>query len=229
MAIVSEPPVPTVPSHKVNGNRALQGVTEPERAVAPAPPATPEWGNAAPLALSALAVTTFILSMVNANAVNAGVAPVVYSVALMFGGGVQLIAAIILLRTGNTLTGVIFGGFAGFYLSLFALAQWFLKDVPAAQAGHALGLFLYAFGIFAFVLLAGSLRTNAVLVLTLALAVILVFFLAAGHYGANTTLIHWGGYLGIAAAACLFYTALSDLCEIAYGRVVFPVWSLAKR
>jgi succinate-acetate transporter protein len=167
--------------------------------------------------------------MVNANAVNAGVAPVVYSVALMFGGGVQLIAAIILLRTGNTLTGVIFGGFAGFYLSLFALAQWFLKDVPAAQAGHALGLFLYAFGIFAFVLLAGSLRTNAVLVLTLALAVILVFFLAAGHYGANTTLIHWGGYLGIAAAACLFYTALSDLCEIAYGRVVFPVWSLAKR
>ncbi len=71
--------------------------------------------------------------------------------------------------------------------------------------------------------------TNTVLGLTLALAVILVFFLGAGHYGANATLIHWGGYLGIAAAACLFYTALADLCEIAYGRVVFPVWSLAKR
>lgn len=67
--------------------------------------------------------------MVNANAVNASVAPVV-----VFGGGSQLIAAIMLLRTGNTLTGVIFGGFAGLYRSLFALAQWFLKDVPAAQA-----------------------------------------------------------------------------------------------
>src|SRR5450755_1952321 len=78
MATVSEPPVPAVLSHNVNGDRTLQGVTNPERTGAPALPATTEWGNAAPLALSALAVTTFSRSMVSANAVKARVGPVVY-------------------------------------------------------------------------------------------------------------------------------------------------------
>ena len=35
--------------------------------------ATLDWGNSAPLALLAFAVTTFMLSMVNANAISAGV------------------------------------------------------------------------------------------------------------------------------------------------------------
>ena len=44
------------------------------------------------------------------------------------------------------------------------------------------------------------------------------FCLGAGNYGAHTTLIHWGGYLGLAAAACAFYLALAELCEFSYGR-----------
>ena len=114
-------------------------------------------------------------------------------------------------------------------MSLFAIVQWFLKDVPAAQVGHALGLFLYAFGIFVVVMLAASLRTNAVVVLALAILIAVFFLLAAGNYGAHTTLIHWGGYTGLAAAACAFYLALAELCESAYGRAVFPIWSLTAR
>ena len=53
--------------------------------------------------------------------------------ALMFGGLTQVIAGIIQLRTGKTFSGVLFTGFGGFWLSLFAVAQWFLKAVPAAQ------------------------------------------------------------------------------------------------
>ena len=55
------------------------------------------------------------------------------------------------------------------------------------------------------------------------------FLLGAGTYGAHTTLIHWGGYTGLAAAACAFYLALAELCESSYGRAVLPVWPLAKR
>jgi succinate-acetate transporter protein len=177
----------------------------------------------------AFAVTTFMLSMVNANAISAGVQPVVFGVALMFGGLTQLIAGIIQLRTGNTFSGVLFSGFGAFWLSLFAIAQWFLKAVPPAQVGHALGLFLYAFGIFAFIMLATSFRTNAVVVVALVILNVTIFFLAAGNYGAHTTMIHWGGYFGLAAAACAFYVALAELCESSYGRAVIPVWSLAKR
>jgi succinate-acetate transporter protein len=190
---------------------------------------TLDWGNSAPLALLAFAVTTFMLSMVNANAISAGVQPVVFGVALMFGGLTQLIAGIIQLRTGNTFSGVLFSGFGAFWLSLFAIAQWFLKAVPPAQVGHALGLFLYAFGIFAFIMLATSFRTNVVVVVALVILNVTIFFLAAGNYGAHTTMIHWGGYFGLAAAACAFYVALAELCESSYGRAVIPVWSLAKR
>ena len=127
----------------------------------PLSPTTLNWGNSAPLALAAFAVTTFMLSMTNANLISPAVKPVVFAVALMFGGLTQVIAGIIQLRTGNTFSGVLFTGFGGFWLSLFAVAQWFLKAVPAAQTGHALGLFLYAFGIFAVVMWVASFRTNA--------------------------------------------------------------------
>src|SRR5450631_2199352 len=53
-----------------------------------------QWGNSAPLALLAFATTTFMLSMVNANWISAGVQPVVFGVALMFGGVTQLIAGL---------------------------------------------------------------------------------------------------------------------------------------
>ena len=223
MATISAPP----PQQEAKLDRAPLRAT-PELNGALARATTLDWGNSAPLALLAFAVTTFMLSMINANAIAIGVTPVVFGVALMFGGLTQLIAGLIQLRTGNTFSGVLFAGFGAFWMSFFAFAQWFLKDVPALQVGHALGLFIYAFGIFVVVMLAASLRTNAVVVLALAILVLTFFCLGAGNYGANTTLIHWGGYFGLAAAACAFYLALAELCEFSYGRAVLPVWPLAR-
>ncbi|MGO9957044.1 MAG: acetate uptake transporter [Solirubrobacteraceae bacterium] len=222
MATISAPPPPTAANREVR----LNGAARRETAAQPGEP-TLNWGNSGPLALLVFGVPTFMLSLVNANAISAGVEPVVFAVALMC-GLTGLIAGIIQLRTANTFTGVLFCGFGAFWLSLFAVAQWFLKSVPPLQVGHAMGLFLYAFGFFVAIMLVASLRTNAFVVVTLALLTLTVFCLGAGNYGAHTTLIHWGGYLGIAAAACIFYMALAELCEISYGRVVLPVWPLAK-
>jgi succinate-acetate transporter protein len=212
--------MPTVPARSAQQEAELEG--------APRDPTTLNWGNSAPLALLAFAVTTFMLSMVNADAIDVGVVPVVIGVAFMFGGLTQLIAGIIQLRTGNTFSGVLFGGFGAFWLSFFFNFQFFYKLVPPDQLNHGRGLFLYAFGIFVVVMLAASLRTNAVVVLALAILVLTFFSLAAGLYGAHTTLVHWGGYFGLAAAACAFYLALAELCEVSYGRVVVPVWPLVK-
>ena len=222
MATVSERPGQPLAEH----NGAQERATTAEVAGVTPRATTLDWGNSAPLALLAFAVTTFMLSMVNAGAIAKGVEPVVFGVALMFGGLTQLLAGLILLRTGNTFAGVLFTGFGAFWMSLFAIVQWFLKDVPPAQVGHALGLFLYAFGIFVVIMLAVSLRTNAVVVLALAILVLAFLFLGAGNYGAHTTLIHWGGYTGLAAAATAFYLALAELCEFSYGRTVLPVWPL---
>jgi len=148
-------------------------------------------------------------------------------VALMFGGIAQLIAGTIQFRNGSTFTGVLFTSFGAFWLSLYAIGEFFLKDVPAAQAGHALGLFLYAFGIFTVWILAASFRTNLVVVAALADLVATFFVLGAGNWGGNTTVVHAGGYLGLVAAALAAYLSCAEVCEATYKRSVLPVWPLA--
>jgi uncharacterized protein len=202
-----------------------QPVAQP--AAAPAVPAS-GWGNAAPLGLAGFAVTTFMLSMINAKLINIGVEPVVFGVALMFGGIAQLIAGTIQFRNGSTFTGVLFTAFGAFWLSLYAIAEFFLKDVPLTQVGHALGLFLYAFGIFAAWLWLASFRTNVGVVVSLGLLAATLFVLGAGNYSGNGLAIEWGGYMGLVVAFLAAYLSCAELCEASYKRSVLPVWPLAK-
>ena len=195
----------------------------------PAPASAVAWGNSAPLALAGFATTTFMLSMINANLVNVGTLPVVFAVAFAFGGLAQLIGGVIQLRMGNTFGGMLFTGYGAFWLSLFAIGLWFAKEVPVTQIGHALGLFLYAFGIFTVVMLAASLRTSVAVVTTLLLLGVTFFVLGAGNYSASSGLVKTGGWIGLAVAAGAFYLALAEVCEASYGRAILPLGSLAKK
>src|SRR5947208_9822725 len=121
-----------------------------------------------PLGLGAFALTTFILSMYNADLVGPGGKPVVFGVALAYGGLVQLLAGMWEFRTGNTFGAVAFSSFGAFWLSFWALNQFFVKDIPKADAGHAVGLFLIAWGIFTLYMWIASFRVS--------IAVMLVFF-----------------------------------------------------
>jgi len=210
-----------------NGERngALNGV-DPEFGVDQRV-AVSGWGNAGPLSLSAFAVVTLMLSLINLNAVSADMIPVVASVGLIFGGATQLIGGLIQMRNGNTFQGVLFTGFGAFWIALAAIFQWFLKDVPAAQAGHALGLFLYCFIPLVLVLWLASFRTSVVVVVALGIVLLTFVLLAVGKYGGHQALVHAGGVTGIVAAVLAFYLALAELCEYSYGRAL-PVWPLAK-
>ncbi|MDX6664964.1 MAG: uncharacterized protein QOG68_1170, partial [Solirubrobacteraceae bacterium] len=61
-----------------------------------------------PLGLAAFALTTFVLSMFNANLVGAGGKPVVLGLAFAYGGLAQLLAGMWEFRTGNTFGAVAF-------------------------------------------------------------------------------------------------------------------------
>ena len=185
-------------------------------------------GNSGPLALAAFAVPTFMLSAINVGWVNEAVTPVIFAVALTSGGLVQLIAGIIQLRIGNTIAGVLFSIYGALWLSLFAYAQFFASEVPLAERGHALGLLLYAFGVFTVWIFVASFRTNAVVVTALAVLAATLFVLGAGKYTANSGLIHAGGYLGFVAAAAAAYLSCAELCQAAYNRWVLPIWPLAR-
>ncbi len=100
MAVVPTPP--PIAARSSEEEAARNGAARAEPAV-PAGDLTPGWGNSAPLALLAFGVPTFMLSMINADAISkGGVEPVVFGVALMCGGITTLIAGIIQFRTGKT-------------------------------------------------------------------------------------------------------------------------------
>ena len=83
-----------------------------------------------PLGLAAFALTTFVLSMFNANLVGAGGEPIVFGLALAYGGLAQLLAGMWEFRTGNTFGAVAFTSYGAFWLSFWAFEQFYARSVP---------------------------------------------------------------------------------------------------
>ena len=88
-----------------------------------------------PLGLAAFAMTTFVLSMFNANFVSKAGEPVVLGLAFAYGGIAQLLAGMWEFRTGNTFGAVAFTSFGAFWISFWALVTFFADAIPAGDAG----------------------------------------------------------------------------------------------
>jgi uncharacterized protein len=201
--------------------------TEPtrgDRAVIGWTPADP-----GPLGLAGFAMTTFVLSMFNAKLVSAGGEPVVLGLALAYGGIAQLLAGMWEFRTGNTFGAVAFSSYGAFWISFWALVVFYVPKIPAADAGHAIGLYLWAWGIFTTYMFVASLRTTGAVALVFFLLAITYVLLAAGNSGNHTNVVKWGGYVGLATAAAAWYASFAAVMNSTFGRTVLPVVPLSRR
>jgi succinate-acetate transporter protein len=195
------------------------GTTAAERVhFVPTPIADP-----GPLGLAAFALTTFVLSMFNSGLVGSGGEPIVFGLALAYGGLAQLLAGMWEFRTGNTFGAVAFTSYGAFWLSFWAFVQFFEKSVPAADAGHAVGLFLIAWGIFTTYMFVASLRTTAAVSLVFFLLAITFFVLGIGNAGAHTGIVKLGGWIGLATAIAAWYASFAAVTNSTFGRTVLPV------
>jgi succinate-acetate transporter protein len=179
-----------------------------------------------PLGLAAFAMTTFVLSMFNANLVSATGEPVVFGLAFAYGGVVQVLAGMWEFRTGNTFGALAFSSFGAFWLSLFVFEVFFAGSIPAADVGHAAGLYLWAWAIFTTYMFVASLRTTGAVALVFILLAITFVLLAIGASGGHETITHWGGYLGLATAAAAWYASFAAVTNSTFGRTVLPVMPL---
>lgn len=177
----------------------------------------------APLGLGAFALTTFILSMFNADLINKAGEPVVLGVALAYGGIAQLLAGMWEFRTGNTFGALAFTSFGAFWLSYWALVSFSAASIPEANAGDAIGLFLIAWGIFTTYMFVASLRVSVVVSLVFFLLAITFFLLGFGNTGAHTDVVKAGGYFGLATAAAAWYGSFAGVTNATFGRTVVPV------
>jgi len=210
-----------------------------EADVAPAPDPTGGrtagvWAPAdpGPLGLAAFALTTFLLSMVNANLVSGPVTdvPVVLGVALAYGGIAQLVAGIWEFRTGNTFGAVAFCSYGAFWISFYILVN---QGVPAlvknpSHLNAALGLYLWAWGIFTTYMFLASLRTTGAIALVFLLLAATYIILGIGNSGGSLNTIKVGGYVGIATAIAAWYASFAAVINSTFGKVVAPVFPLRR-
>ena len=200
----------------VAGENARQTVIQPAGAIA----------DPAPLGLAAFALTTFVLSFFNADLVNKGGEPVVLGLALAYGGIAQLLAGMWEFKNNNTFGATAFSSFGAFWISLFVFDQFLAPSVPAAQLGSAVGLYLIGWGIFTTYMWIASLRVSVAVSMVFLLLAPTFILLGIGNSADNTTLIHIGGWLGIATAIVAWYASFASVTNRTFGRVVLPVREL---
>jgi succinate-acetate transporter protein len=118
---------------------------------------------------------------------------------------------------------VAFTSYGAFWLSFWAFVQFFEKSVPKADAGHAVGLFLIAWGIFTAYMFIASLRTTAAVSLVFILLAVTFFLLGIGNAGAHPNIVKAGGWVGLATAVAAWYASFAAVTNSTFGRTVMPV------
>jgi uncharacterized protein len=192
----------------------------------PAPSWTP--ADPGPLGLAAFALTTFVLSMFNAQLVAPVGEPVVLGLALAYGGIVQVLAGMWEFRTGNTFGAVAFSSYGAFWISFWVLSHFYAPKIPEAHAGDAVGLYLWGWAIFTTYMFVASLRTTAAVALVFLLLAVTFMLLGAGDSGANENVTKWGGYLGLATAAAAWYASFAVVLNSTFERTLLPVVPLKR-
>jgi len=176
--------------------------------------------NPAPLGLSAFALTTFVLSIVNAGIIPASDANFL-GLAFAFGGLAQLLAGLWEFRAGNTLGATAFVSYGAFWLS-FGIGV-----VTKTLAGAGANYYLLAWGILTFVFLLGALKTNLALIAVFFFLTLTFLALAIGGFAGSNTWTAIGGWLGIVTAIVAEYTALAGLLSSGKSAFTLPTFPIS--
>lgn len=187
--------------------------------------------NPGPLGLCGFALTTFVLSVVNAGFLKGtNDVLVVLGLALFYGGLVQLLAGMWEFRAGNIFGATAFSSYGAFWLSWAALSLpafgGALLAKPAPTNG-AVGIYLLGWAVFTGIMLVASVRTNGATVLVFLLLFLTFLLLAIGALGSNAGIDHIGGYIGILTAIAAWYAALAQLLAgVSGGGISLPIMPL---
>jgi len=183
------------------------------------PVAAPAVANPGPLGLCGFALTTFVLSSINAGLIpGAEAAKMVIGLAFFYGGLAQLLAGMWEFRSGNTFSATAFSSYGGFWLAVGISVQQNLIPSPAA-----FGYFLLGWTIFTGLMFLGTLRINIALMAVLGLLFITFLLLTIGELAGNNASHVAGGWFGIATALAAWYTALAGILSSTKSVFTLPV------
>jgi hypothetical protein len=176
----------------------------------------------APLGLAAFALTTFILSLANANVYPAAAGAAVYT-AIAYGGTVQLLAGMWEFKRNNTFGATAFSSFGGFWIAIFFLVQVGKLDPTSPANATVFGTFLLGWAIFTAYMTVASLRVSAAVALVFVLLTATFVLLTIGQLRQDLTITHAGGWVGVATAAAAWYASFAGVVNATFKKVVLPV------
>ncbi len=176
-----------------------------------------------PLGLAAFALTTFILSMSNAQLVPAELGALFVPLAMFYGGLAQVLAGMWEFKKNNTFGALAFTTYGSFWLGLGTTV--ILEKVGILNfgaSGHAaIGLYLVAFAIFNTYMLIGTFRINNALLAVFFFLEITFILLALAEFGIISSVP--GGFCGLITAACAWYASAAGILNPLYGRALLPI------
>jgi succinate-acetate transporter protein len=176
----------------------------------------------APLGLAGFALTTFVLSVINANILHSTVEPVVFGLALAYGGIAQFAAGLWEFAKGNTFGATAFCSYGGFWISYWYLTGHTDLSGAGADAHKGVGLFLLGWGIFTLYMSVAASKVSLAVLTVFVLLTITFFLLSIGAFDNSTGWTHVGGYVGIATAVAAWYASFAGVTNFTYGRTVLP-------
>ncbi|MGC4153138.1 MAG: acetate uptake transporter [Propionicimonas sp.] len=178
-----------------------------------------------PLGLACFALTTFVLSVFNAGLVDKEAQPVVFGLALFYGGAVQVLAGLLEFFKKNVFGAVAFCSYGAFWM-----AFWYLSSHPEffpADSAHrvtGVGVFLLAWTIFTGYMWVVALRINGVLAATFTLLLITFILLTIADLTGNHMLTTVAGFCGLITAFLAWYGSFAGVLNQTSGKALVPTW-----
>jgi succinate-acetate transporter protein len=183
----------------------------------------------APLGLAAFALTTFLLSVVNAHWATTSSGSAWLGYAFAYGGLAQLLAGMWEFKNRNVFGATAFSTYGSFWIGLFLWVHFVAPTTKGLEANRDLGWILLAFAIFNTYMLIASTQVNIavfVVFLTLELTEIFLFigqFSITASDGGTDSMIKIGGIIGVVTAVAAWYASAAGVINGMKGRVVVPV------
>jgi hypothetical protein len=182
-----------------------------------------KYGNAGPMGLTAFAVTSFMLGIFNAGLLHKSGMPIVLDMALLYGGLIQILCAVMEVAGGNTFVATVFGTYGSFWTTFGAFELWFAQMIPKADISSTVALFLAMFTVVTVYFLIASLKTNWVLIIIFILVLIMLIFAVLGTALGVDGLNVAGGWVTIIFAVLTLYLAAAQTIVSTWGREILPL------
>jgi len=184
-------------------------------------PSTPQplpLGNPGPLGLCGFALTTFVLSAINAKLLGGEhVLDVVVGIAFFYGGLAQLLAGMWEVKAGNTFGATAFSSYGAFWIAVGSMIKFSL--IPSKTA---FGWFLLGWTIFTAMLFICTLSMTSVLKVLFGFLLVTFALLTMGEFGLGEQFGQIGGYFGFATAFVAWYAALAGLLVSVNSKIKLP-------